>query len=403
MPEQLSKYFMGIGAKRLSEVEVAPDISNQHEFNGIAGFKEIFGTKKIHFQGKFIYLADDRDQIIEDSGNLTWYDARENHPSRTEYRLYYSSSPVLNAATAGDLLIIGRTGPDTLAVIVAPQGSTSGQQLLWLFGLADPKSDFIISDLTEKKKSISFAEKYILGSLGIELPETAPDFLELLIRKFGLHFPTTSVFSEFARSTASAVSPAEDPDLALVTWLEHEEVLFRTFEKHIVAHRLKQGFGENGDDVDGFISFSLSVQNRRKSRAGFAFEHHLAQIFNINHILYSKGARTERNNKPDFLFPGISFYNDEQFDVSLLTMLGVKTSAKERWRQVLAEASRIQEKHLITLEPAISLNQTDEMKAQNLKLVLPQSLLDTYTPKQREEIITLTEFISFVRYKQKKI
>lgn len=36
--------------------------------------------------------------------------------------------------------------------------------------------------------------------------------------------------------------------------------------------RLKAGFGENGEDVDAFISFSLSVQNRRKSRVGHAFE-----------------------------------------------------------------------------------------------------------------------------------
>lgn len=84
-------------------------------------------------------------------------------------------------------------------------------------------------------------------------------------------------------------------------------------------------------------------------------------------------------------------------------MLGVKTSAKERWRQVLAEADRIDNKHLITLEPAISKNQTDEMIAQNLQLVLPQPLMETYTEEQQADLITLSDFIGIVREKQQQI
>ena len=148
MSSPLSQYFTGIGAKRLSDVEVKPDVSNQHEFNGIGDFRNIFGTDKINFQGHFIYLTDDEEQIIEDSCNLTWYDARKNHETRTEYRLYYSSNPVIETAITGDLVIIGRTGDNELAIIVAPQDSTSEQQLLWLFGLAEVGSKFIVRDLT---------------------------------------------------------------------------------------------------------------------------------------------------------------------------------------------------------------------------------------------------------------
>ena len=47
----------------------------------------------------------------------------------------------------------------------------------------------------------------------------------------------------------------------------------------MVAERLKQGFvSEDGVDVDDFIRFSLSVQNRRKSRAGHAFENHVEKL-----------------------------------------------------------------------------------------------------------------------------
>ncbi len=404
MLSPLSKYFTGIGAKRLSDVEVTPDVSNQHEFNGIAEFKKIFGTERINFQGYFIYMTDDEEKIVKESGKLlTWYDARKNHPERTEYRLYYSTNPVIDAAVAGDLVVIGQIGENKLAVVVAPRGSTSEQQLLWLFGLAEVGEKFVIRDFTEKDTELNFAGRYIITSLGFEVPDTAPDFLEELINLFDAGFPATAKFSAYARSTLTDVSPMEEPDNALMAWLEREELLFKTLEKHIVAQRLQQGFGAQGTDVDEFISFSLSVQNRRKSRAGFAFENHLAHIFDTSEIQYSRGARTERNNKPDFLFPGIRYYHDTGFATQLLTMLGVKTSAKERWRQVLAEADRIENKHLITLEPSISKNQTDEMIAQNLQLVIPQQLMETYTEEQQENLITLSDFVGIIREKQYQI
>ncbi len=64
-------------------------------------------------------------------------------------------------------------------------------------------------------------------------------------------------------------------------------------------------------------------------------------------------------------------------------MLGVKSTCKDRWRQVLAEANRIEHKHLLTFEAAISSNQTDEMRTKNLQLVVPRRLHDSYTETQR--------------------
>jgi hypothetical protein len=163
-----------------------------------------------------------------------------------------------------------------------------------------------------------------------------------------------------------------------------------------VKEQLRKGFGEDGTDVEEFIKLSLSIQNRRKARAGFSFENNLAVLFSLNQVHYSHGAVTERNNKPDFVFPGITFYHSETFDTGLLTMLGVKTTAKDRWRQVLSEATKITAKHLITLEPSISRNQTEDMRANNLQLVIPSPLLPTYHQNQRQHIITLRDFIVHV-------
>jgi len=400
MSNSLSKYFSGIAAKRLSQVEIKPT-SNQHEFNGITEMKEIFGTEKFNFKGKFILLSDEENRIIEADGNLTWYDARERHATRTEYRLYYTTNDVIQNSAVGDLVIIARTGKKSLASIIAPANSTSEKQLLWLFGLAEVGNKFIVKDLSNKKEDLGFAGKYIMSSLGFGLEEKE-DFLDLILKKFGKKFPTTNEFSEFARSTIKKCSPFEAPDETLLTWMEREELLFRALEKHIVEEKLQKGFGKKGIDVDDFIQFSLSVQNRRKSRAGYAFENHLSKIFDAHKIDYSKGQVTELNKKPDFIFPGIKEYHNTAFDVSLLTLLGVKTTAKDRWRQVLSEASRIKQKHLITLEPSISKNQTDEMHSENLQLVIPKGLFETYSTDQQRQIIPLSNFIATVIKNQKK-
>jgi len=152
--------------------------------------------------------------------------------------------------------------------------------------------------------------------------------------------------------------------------------------------------------VKGFLSFSLSVQNRRKSRVGLALEHHLEQLFRKNGLCYTRTAVTENKAKPDFLFPGVAEYHNPAYDSLKLTMLGVKRTCKERWRQVLAEADRIYNKHLLTLEPAISTHQTDEMASKRLQLVLPRGLHQTYTPAQQDWLMDVAAFMNLVRSRQ---
>src|SRR3546814_18850271 len=95
-----------------------------------------------------------------------------------------------------------------------------------------------------------------------------------------LKFPTTKVFSELARKSLPEVDPRDCPDAALLAWMEREELLFRRLERHIVAERISRGFlAAGGADVDGFLGFSLSVQNRRTARAGKALETHLEAVF----------------------------------------------------------------------------------------------------------------------------
>jgi hypothetical protein len=221
------------------------------------------------------------------------------------------------------------------------------------------------------------------------------------LEEFGEIFPATAEFSRLARGSLPNVDPRENADEVLMAWIEREELLFRRLERHVVAARLRAGFVmDTVPDVDGFIAFSLSVQNRRKSRAGRSLEHHVAALLTARGLKFERGGETEHKNRPDFLFPGSEAYRDPKFDAARLTMLGSKSSCKDRWRQVLSEAEKIPQKHLLTLEPGISENQTDEMKAKQLQLVLPASLHETYRAKQREWLFSFEQFIQIVKRRE---
>ncbi len=393
----LSEYFEGVAVKRLTAVEVDPATSNQHEFNGAQELKELFGMERQKFPARFIYLGIDDERISTERDFVTWYDARENHPVRSEHRLYFPSNSVTESASEGDLLIIATRSKKDVLVVIAQASSTYESQLLWLFGFPQTTSKFQTSDLHgDEDKKLEFATRLILESIGVEVESADENWLDRIFAKFGEVFPVTRVFSSFARETATEIDVLAYPDSALMSWIDHEEMLFRTLEKHIVEKRLEYGF----TDVDDFISYSLSIQNRRKSRVGHALENHLEHLFSSHSIKYSRGALTENRAKPDFLFPGITYYRKPEFPDSGLTMLGVKSTCKDRWRQVLSEAQRIDSKHLFTLEPGISTNQTEEMQSHSLQLVLPEHLHETYNDSQRSWLMSLSSFIEVVRNKQ---
>ena len=399
----LSDLFAGVVAKRLTLVETITERSNQHEIQGTRPLRSLLGEDdRRNIPTRFIWLSNEQDALSED-GFMSWSDVRKGKPRAAEFHLYYSGNVVTERMQEGDQLFLALQRDGALLVIVTPPASTIQNQLLWLFSLPEqPDPVFSLQKIDEKHSvELGFATRYILEELGIEPEEPEAARLDGMIEKFGLAFPTTRIFSDFARASLPEVSAADDPDHALIEWMDREEQLFRRLERRIVADRIGSGFqAPEGIDVDGFLSFSLSVQNRRKSRVGLALENHLEALFSAQGISYQRGAETENRNKPDFLFPGGEQYRDPDFPADRLTMLGAKSTLKDRWRQVLSEAQRIEEKHILTLEPGISENQTGEMRAKHLQLVIPRRLHSTFRPGQREWVMTVADFLSVVRAKR---
>lgn len=235
-----------------------------------------------------------------------------------------------------------------------------------------------------------------------EIPsETQVDLAIMqFISNLEVDFPASAEMSAMARKIYHQVFDHEkniilDPDKQIVSWTEMEYNMFRKLEFDRYRDIIARGF----TTVDRFIEVANIVINRRKSRAGKSLEHHLSAIFDANKLPYASQPRTEGNKRPDFLFPSGASYHDTAWPSDKLVFLGVKTTCKDRWRQIINEANRIEVKHLFTLQQGISARQLDEMSAENVVLVVPRVYLDSYPKEKRDSIWTLKRFISFVKEK----
>jgi len=344
------------------------------------------------------FFADDEEPIHEEN-QFTFYNARgksSERTGRTEWRLYYYGEFVSHAGV-GDLMILAQAKDGRYFGLIFREASAWQRAARQMFALMG-KEETTFSTIPEEKltaQRLEFFQQQIFRELDLELvlPSATTDE-DLMLSNFGERFPPTQRMSQFAREQVDA-DPTNCDD-TLTRWLEREEQLFRALEKVIIGKRLQQQFAT----VDDFIQYSLSVQNTRKSRMGFSLQNHLAHLFAHHKLRFDAQARTEAKNKPDFIFPGQKEYHDAAFDASLLVMLAAKSTSKDRWRQILPEAEKIPSKHLCTLEPGISVSQTEEMRRHRVTLVIPESLHRTYTESQRLNLWSVADFVTFVRQKQ---
>ena len=187
-----------------------------------------------------------------------------------------------------------------------------------------------------------------------------------------------------------------DPDIRLVQRRACEYQVFRSIEDAIELPGIRQGF----ETVDEFVTRAQTILQRRKARSGRSLELHAKQIFREEGLTegrhFTHDAESESGSKPDFLFPSQAHYQDLSFPESRLRMLAVKTTCKDRWRQVLEEADRIHTKHLLTLQEGVSVNQFSQMAERRVRLVVPKKHITYFAEGIRAELTTFEEFIQEV-------
>lgn len=187
------------------------------------------------------------------------------------------------------------------------------------------------------------------------------------------------------------------PDLRLMKRRACEYEIFRSVEQAVEMPLIKAGF----TDIDGFISRAQTILQRRKSRAGRSLELHAREIFLEENLVegvdFSHQPESEAGKSPDFLFPSEEAYKDTNFPREKLRMLAVKTTMKDRWRQILNEANRVEHKHLLTLQEGISETQFREMIDAKVTLVVPKPIIEKFPDSVQPHLQTLESFIGDMR------
>lgn len=308
---------------------------------------------------------------------FTWYE------SKNELRItrFGKGFPLLEPEYTGALFVLVRETFENYEAFVL-NTEDNIQQYLDAFSLSPADTNHLVGinqvspEITEKLAISDFVSTLHTGFPSSDEMSAAARFIQYKVKKNQSLIVT-------------------NPDRIIIDWTEEEYRLFRAIEHSQYGDTVSTGF----KSVEDFVVLANQILNRRKSRAGKSLEHHLAAVFDGNHLRYTAQGVTEGNKKPDFVFPSIEDYHNSLFSIDRLCTLAAKTTCKDRWRQVLNEADRLrdQNKYLCTLQQGISSAQMDEMQAERVILVVPKPYISTYPHDRQERIWTISRFIQHVK------
>ncbi len=320
--------------------------------------------------------------------DVTWPDGRVTNScikwyglgTRSEYRLtrFGRDFPWLTEDNIGDLLVLIPTGPKTLTAHVLDLEEDI-EQVQAALGIEFTGS-WAVYSVEERAEGVS-----------------EDDCIDHRFREFAAAldaFPTTTRFSEEAVATLGACLKEFStipPDKKVLSLVESEYRLFRLVERCLCANEITRLF----KSVDDFLQTAATMMNRRKARAGRSLENHVGFVLRESEIPFD--VRPEVDGKPDIIIPSKAAYDDSSYPVDRLFMVGVKTTCKDRWRQVLNEAQRIPTKHLLTIQPGISGAQLGEMRQAGVQLIVPKPLHDRYPPDNIRDLSSIDAFIATVK------
>jgi len=381
--------FVAVAAKTLSAVEVDPRSSNQHELAAGTLRRLLIDRglmdpdqERAEIPVRMLLLrADEEPERVDD--RVTVYDARRQQPHRgPEWRAYYGSdSPaerLIHTMREGDRMVyaIDRTGAvnvllaaadshwprvleETLAITAEPRLISVPEYELASAQRRTPIA--LIADVLEIHPPDDSDEAWLLAHFGGAMPN---------------EFPDTLTMAALAHERVGQDPHDTDADEILERWLTTETDLFMILERAEGERRIAAcaTFEEH-------VSTVLSILQRRKARRGRSFEIHLETLFTARGLPYERQVETEPGSTSDFILPGIAAYralSKSGSDAGVLH-LGAKSTARERWKQVLSEATRLRRRHLATLDPQLSDASLSAMIEHDVVPVMPARLGALYT------------------------
>jgi hypothetical protein len=368
--------------KRLSAVEVDPKRSHQHEFH--AGFiRKALGFPEGRTSGRLsVALFNDDEEPLLEAGSYTLTDVRAGKPRAAEYHMYYRSSVIDDAAEPGDLLVISRQREGTdIRAVIARAGSRAETEILNAILARDLPVLERFQAVDPPAPSAERAKQLFATFVPSE-PASGFDGYPLVQEAFRTgNLPDTRAMAEAGRKMAGAHDASSDPDGFIDAALHAETKLYN----HIAENIGRAGLGEliqRRAPFSDFQALFMSMNQSAKSRRGLSLQYHFASVLEASGIVFSPQCETERGETADFITPGCDHYHNPGFPAERLRMVACKSTARDRWRQVLNEASRISEKYFLTLDPNLSPSLIAKIDAANLRLFLPQPIIDAHYPAE---------------------
>lgn len=310
------------------------------------------------------------------SSNIIWY----GKGTRSEYRLtrFGRGFPYLEKDNVGGLLVLI---PKTLSEFYA-----------YVLDFDDDIEEI------QAALGVELIRNWVAYQEGVAIAETEDICLNRKFRDFVATvqvLPSGVVFSGITRE--SLINCVHDfaeftPDEQLVRLVNQEYTLYKMAERKIFEPEVTRLF----KDIDDFIETAMHILQRRKVRAGRSLENHVEYLLEqagIPHEMRPSVDKTE----PDIIVPNKLSYDDPEFPINKLFMVAVKTTCKDRWRQVTREAPRIKHKHIITMQKGISTKQLDEMAHLDVSLVVPEKLHREYPKDGRGSLLTVELFLELLK------
>ncbi len=370
-----------LAVKRLSAVETDPERSHQHEFHATRLRRELeLPEQRLSGVLSTLIFGEDGEPPTLAESAFTLYDAREGNPSRApEWRLFYASPVIPELAHQDDLLLIYRHG-DGLRALVVRAGTQLERELLRALALGDEavRTQFLYLDVPSPDEREA---REVVGQL--TLPEAADTLYEvtdhsLFRRAIGEgRLPSTAEMADAAAEIAvGRGTRIADPDKYLDAALAVETDLYFAIEDGVQRVRLDELLA-GGPGLTDVIDFAMSIQQSRRSRRGQSLQNHFAAILRAERIPFTAQCATEDGETPDFVVPGCREYHDPEYPGDGLRMVACKSTAKERWRQVLHEAVRIPEKYLLTVDPDLTPSTIEAMIRAGVLPFLPMPVIET--------------------------
>lgn len=243
------------------------------------------------------------------------------------------------------------------------------------------------------------------AKLGVETEEWP--LIERLSKEFKRVLPSSPAIIDetfnrlVERHTLDEHSIKEGFSSIIVALVHDATLTYMEYERTALAHALTNVYAtfSVGGTADGVIQamhnypkaldeFFLSIQQGRKARAGSTFEAFVAKLLTLMNYPYTAQPKIDGN--PDFVFPSYDRYMHAAMDCMVFT---IKTTLRERWRQITTEGAKGGNLFLATLDPKVKRNDIEEMSKQRVYLVVPRDLKEqVYEPFIN--VISFEEFFS---------